>query len=142
MKKIEFNTNPVSKTPAEYVKLQDAYVAEKGIRVGTWKEIGYLMKNSNNFFYCDKSSACASGDNANGKANESSSFDDYDFTAYWTATNVATLNDCNAGKDWNLTTSGNSSSGGLVTYTASVDGQTTAGGDCEVLTPNFLKLAR
>ncbi|MBO4827928.1 MAG: hypothetical protein J5534_00560 [Fibrobacter sp.] len=30
-----------------YVKLQDAYVSEKGTAVGSWKQIGYLMKNSN-----------------------------------------------------------------------------------------------
>ena len=30
-----------------YVKLQDASVSEKGTAVGSWKQIGYLMKNSN-----------------------------------------------------------------------------------------------
>ena len=29
------------------MKLQDAYVSEKGTAVGSWKQIGYLMKNSN-----------------------------------------------------------------------------------------------
>ncbi|WP_176421993.1 hypothetical protein [Fibrobacter sp. UWH1] len=41
------------------MKLQDAYVAEKGTRVGNWKEIGYLMQNTSNFFYCDLAADCA-----------------------------------------------------------------------------------
>ncbi|SHK29068.1 prepilin-type N-terminal cleavage/methylation domain-containing protein [Fibrobacter sp. UWH5] len=125
----------VGPAAGEYVKLQDAYVAEKGIRVGNWKEIGYLMQNSNNFFYCDKSADCAQGDNTDGKANSNGSFKDYDFSANWTATSVATLNDCKAASNWGLETAGNSSNGGLVTYTASVTND-----DCEVLTPNFKQL--
>ena len=34
-----------------YVKLQDAYVAEQGTKVGTWKDIGYVMRNTTNFYY-------------------------------------------------------------------------------------------
>ena len=45
-----------------YVKLQDAYVSEKGTAVGSWKQIGYLMKNSNNFYYCG-AATCAAGSN-------------------------------------------------------------------------------
>ncbi|SHG33391.1 hypothetical protein SAMN05720766_101222 [Fibrobacter sp. UWH9] len=131
----------VSKSSPTYVKLQDAYVAEKGIRIGNWKEIGYLMKNSSNFYYCDQAAgtACTASNNGDGHGT-TGTFNEYDFTVTWTATNVATLNDCPAGKNWSLTTSGNSSAGGLVTYTATVDGASTAGGDCEVLTPNFLRL--
>ncbi|SHG32264.1 prepilin-type N-terminal cleavage/methylation domain-containing protein [Fibrobacter sp. UWH9] len=132
----------VGPAAGEYVKLQDAYVAEKGIRVGNWKEIGYLMKNSSNYYYCDqaKGTACTSGNNRDGHGS-TGTFVDYDFTATWTATNIATLNDCNANSNWSLTTSGNSSAGGLVTYTATVDNQdNVAGGSCEVLTPNFLRL--
>lgn len=43
------------------MKLQDAFVAEKGTRVGNWKEIGYLMQNTSNFFYCDLAADCAGG---------------------------------------------------------------------------------
>lgn len=137
MKKNDINTNPVSKTPAEYVKLQDAFVAEKGIRVGTWKEIGYLMKNSSNFYYCD-AATCDASTNAAGYG-AASSISDYVFASTWTATNIATLNDCDQKSNWTLTTSGNSSAGGLVSYTAKVDGATgkTGAGNCAVLTPNF-----
>ena len=117
------------------MKLQDAYVAEKGTNVGNWQQIGYLMNNSSNFFYCDLGT-CAAGNNANGYATEADV--DGGYAATWTATNIATLNDCAANSSWSLATSQNGSSGGLVLYAATV----TKGddGDCDVLTPNFKKL--
>lgn len=126
----------VGPAAGEYVKLQDAYVAEKGTRVGTWKEIGYLMNNSSNFYYCDASS-CAKGDNSTGYGKQT------EVTAYvanWAATSIATLNDCAAGKSWTLLTSQNGSAGGMVKYEAKVDGSQDQTNDCLVLTPNFLKL--
>ena len=119
-----------------YVKLQDAYVAEKGIRVGNWQEIGYLMKNTSNFYYCDKASACGSTDNSDGYAAKGT-ISDNTYQAYWTATSLATLNDCPASSDWNLTTARNGSAGGMVTYTASP-----TSGNCYTLTPSFDKFAR
>jgi len=126
----------VGPAAGEYVKLQDAFVAEKGVRVGNWKEIGYLMKNTSNFYYCDKASACGASDNTDGYAAQGSVADE-NYVAYWTATSLAVLNDCAKGSDWNLTTAQNSTSGGTVTYTA-----TPTSGDCYVLTPSFDKLAR
>lgn len=127
----------------EYVKLQDAFVAEKGVRVGNWKEIGYLMKNSSNFYYCDAAAgtACTSALNASGYG-ATASVADGTYDAVWGATNVATLNDCVSGKKWQLVTAQNGTAGGMVNYTATVDGASTAGGDCEVLTPNFLKIGK
>ena len=119
---------------ASYVKLQDAFVAEKGIRVGNWKEIGYLMKNSSNFYYCDLASGnCAAASNSDGYAAKGTIADN-NYVANWQATNIATLNDCAANNNWKLTTSQNSTSGGEVLYAASV---TT---DCGILTPSFEKL--
>lgn len=128
----------VGPAAGEYVKLQDAFVAEKGIRVGNWKEIGYLMKNSSNFYYCDANQSCK-GSNASGYG-ATVSVADGTFEAYWTATNVATLNDCVADKNWTLKTAQNGTAGGMVTYEATIDGKKSTGEDCEVLTPNFLKL--
>ena len=122
------------------MKLQDAFVAEKGVRVGNWKEIGYLMQNSSNFYYCDKVSDCTSGDNSDGYAAKASIADE-SYTAYWTATSLAVLNDCAKGSDWNLTTAQNGTAGGMVTYSVTGAGATPTG-DCGVLTPNFAKLAR
>jgi prepilin-type N-terminal cleavage/methylation domain-containing protein len=124
----------------EYVKLQDAFVAEKGTRVGNWKEIGYLMKNSSNFYYCDASSGnCAATSNSTGYAG-TASIGDGTYSAWWRATNIATLNDCTANKDWTLQTSQSGSSGGIVLYEAKINAQQSATEDCAVLTPNFLKL--
>ena len=128
----------VGPAAGEYVKLQDAFVAEKGIRVGNWKEIGYLMKNSSNFYYCDKSS-CAASDNSDGYASKGT-INDNVYETTWSATSLATLNDCAASKSWSLATAQNGSAGGMVTYEATIDGAKSATGDCAVLTPNFLKL--
>lgn len=127
----------VGPAAGEYVKLQDAFVAEKGIRVGNWKEIGYLMKNSSNFYYCDAASGnCQASSNTTGYAGTASVADN-NYVATWRATNIATLNDCAANSNWTLVTARNGSSGGMVTYTA-----TPTSGDCFVLTPNFDKFAR
>lgn len=131
----------VGPAAGEYVKLQDAFVAEKGIRVGNWKEIGYLMQNSSNFNYCDNAvgTACTKTNNSDGYASQTSIADD-NYNTTWQATSVATLNDCAAQKSWTLYTEQNGSAGGMVTYEAKIDGSTSATGDCAVLTPNFLKL--
>lgn len=122
----------VSKSSPTYVKLQDAFVAEKGTHVGSWKQIGYLMKNSNNFWYCGAAS-CAentNGDGYGGQADITS-----DFTGgVWTAHNFATLNDCQGGDNWKIVTSPNGSTGGTVLYTATVTA------NCEPLTSNFTLL--
>lgn len=123
------------------MKLQDAYVAEKGIRVGNWKEIGYLMNNSSNFYYCDNAvgTACASTNNSDGYAGKGTIAND-NYNSTWQATSVATLNDCAAGKSWTLYTEQNGSAGGMVKYEAKINGQQSSTDDCAVLTPNFLKL--
>lgn len=127
----------VGPAAGEYVKLQDAYVAEKGTRVGNWKEIGYLMKNTSNFYYCDASSGhCTSSTNSDGYATKGT-INDGTYAATWKATNINVLNDCTANSDWTLVSAGNSSSGGVVTYTASP-----TSGDCYVLTPSFDKFGR
>ena len=126
----------VGPAAGEYVKLQDAYVAEKGDRVGSWKQIGYLMKNSNNFYYCDAADCGTGTTNANGYGSETdiTTADSYTLPNAWAAKNKTTLNDCVVATNWNLATSGNSSNGGLVTWTATTN--------CSELTPNFSNLAR
>ena len=127
----------VGPAAGEYVKLQDAFVAEKGTRVGNWKEIGYLMKNTSNFYYCDKSDGhCTSTLNGTGYG-ATASIGDGTYAATWKATNVAVLNDCAKDNDWTLTSAANGTTGGTVSYTASP-----TSGDCFVLTPSFDKLAR
>ena len=119
------------------MKLQDAYVAEKGTTVGNWKQIGYVMKNSSNYYYCGASASAQTCDDAAGYGSTSTTTYDA-YVAYWTASSKATLNDCQANSVWSLTTSANGSSGGMVLYAAAVTGG--PDGNCDVLTPNFLKL--
>ncbi len=106
-----------------YVKLQDAYVAEKGTHVGNWYEIGYVMKNSNNFYYCNKATgSCQADDNDNAEYSKAtaSTTESTGWAQYWNATNIATLNDCAANQNWNLATSQNTSVGGAALYKATV----------------------
>lgn len=119
------------------MKLQDAFVAENGTHVGSWFDIGYLMNNSSNFYYCNAASgtACTSTNNADGYlGTKTTKGTPTDYVASWTATNIATLNDCAANSSWNLTTSQNGDEGGIVLYAATVSK------DCDILTPNFKKL--
>ena len=128
------------KNASTYVKLQDAYVAEKGTTVGGWQQIGYVMKNSSNFYYCGVSASAQTCDDANGYGGTSDITTDT-YTAYWTASSKAALNDCTAGSVWSLTTSQNSNSGGLVLYEAAItQGANSVTGACKTLTPNFEKL--
>ncbi len=127
----------VGPAAGEYVKLQDAFVAEKGTRVGNWKEIGYLMKNTSNFYYCDETTGHCDGTKNGSGYGATTSISDGTYAVTWKATNVAVLNDCAANNDWTLVSATNGTTGGTVSYTAS---PTT--GDCYVLTPSFDKLAR
>lgn len=119
------------KKAATYVKLQDAYVAEVGTHVGNWAQIGYVMNNSNNFNYCGTDATCGTTANV-GKAGTDGTAVTSGYVAYWTATNIATLNSCKGGSDWKLVTSQNGSQGGLVLYDAT--------NPCADLTPNFSNL--
>lgn len=114
-----------------YVKLQDAYIAEVGIAIGSWKTIGYNMPSSSNFDYYDGSTK---GINATASTVSLTA----GLAPAWQAINVATLNDCAANSKWQLDVSQNGSTGGSATYEAKITGG--AGGDCEMLTPNFKAL--
>lgn len=90
-----------------YVKLQDAYAAERNA-AGGWKLIGYTKPASNNFTYT------GSIDEANTVALTSLSN-----TMGWQAQNVPALNECtaNAGCTWKVTLT-NGSVGGQIKYHA------------------------
>ena len=128
----------VGPAAGEYVKLQNAFVAEKGAYVGSWFSIGYSGPGTT-----------TSGNSGSGKAGESvssnftyaggSSFK-ADTTAIpatateaWTASNRAKLNDCIAGKNWIMSVSSGTSAGEL-TYAPTFG---TGGDNCKVLTPSF-----
>ena len=101
--------------------MQDAYVAETGVYYGSWELIGYSMPTSSNFDYGGYKGA-----------NEKTSIT-IAKTDAWTATAKATLNDCPKDSKWGIDIAANSSTGGSVVYTASLQNQS----QCLSLTPNY-----
>ena len=110
----------VGPAAGEYIKLQDAYVAETGVYYGSWRLIGYTMANSSNFNY-------------SGTVSDKTSISEA-ATYAWKAEAQATLNECSSGV-WGLDIAANSATGGSVIYQATITGGTT--GNCLPLTPNF-----
>ncbi len=120
-----------------YVKLQDAYVSEKGDKFGSWKIIGYNMYNNSNFDYYESGTKVGSK-GVNESAAESTSLPDAE-TIVWGASNIAALNDCSvtdgaSGAGWQLMLKKNADNGSSVVYKA------TGAANCLLLTPSFEKL--
>ena len=111
-----------------YVKLQDAYVAEQAA-MGSWKKIGYAMKNGDSFNYtgalADDNTVLVASLDATG-------------TLGWTATSKVKLNDCVNASTWTIKVYQATSSGaeGMVGYKTNISAQ-----NCSDLTPSFGKLA-
>lgn len=125
----------VGPAAGEYVKLQDAYLAEKGDSLGSWQKIGYNMFNNSNFDYYEDGTKV--GDKGYVADNASASLETGKANA-WGAANKATLNDCPipaSGASWKLAVSKNDEIGGSAVYEA-----TTVDNNCESLTPSFAKL--
>lgn len=136
------------------MKLQDAYAAESNA-LGTWKVIGYSMPASSQFNYTEGTSltitctsgtaneektACLDTKDSEGKVTAAGVVGSSKNEEAWTASNIAQLNDCTAGKNWiigaEVSVAGTSTTNaGSVVYTPSVNG---AG--CTALTPNFTKI--
>ena len=127
----------VGPAAGEYVKLQDAYVAESGDYIGNWTAIGYSMPSETSAFkfadpytYDDKNSAAVPTSKQ----------------LLWSAEAKAALNDCTKGSKWGLF--GISGSGNGLNWdtgiglgsTAPVAG--TLASQCQILTPQFDKLNR
>lgn len=123
------------------MKLQDAYVAEKGDFTGTWQQIGYTMFNNSNFEYGEGGAisceAGASGCKGYPTVEAREATDAFAETNAWYAKNKTALNDCAAGTSpvWTISTVANGTTGGSVLYEAKVSST-----DCENLTPSFTKL--
>lgn len=119
------------------MKLQNAYIAEKGNLLGNWFEIGYSgpgnetkaksgngSSESTNFKYSEETGA------ANKTADETGFIG-------WKAANKAKLNSCDGDGStfhWTMKVAAGSAAG-EVTYTPDLASDTD--GECEVLTPNF-----
>ncbi|MCQ2053848.1 MAG: prepilin-type N-terminal cleavage/methylation domain-containing protein [Fibrobacter sp.] len=114
----------VGPAAGEYVKLQDAFVAEVGTGIGAWDKIGYKMDNSTAFAY--------GGFTGNTTVELTAGKKDG-----WTATANGALNDCKANSTWGLNVVANTSAGGTVVYEATMSDKA----HCEGLTPNFKRLS-
>ncbi|SHL56220.1 prepilin-type N-terminal cleavage/methylation domain-containing protein [Fibrobacter sp. UWT2] len=120
----------------EYIKLQDAYVSETGLYVGTWSTIGYTMNGETPAFkYEDVLSV---------PQNKVST--DIPTTAgkAWKATAKVGLNECDKGSTWVLYLSTGANGNGL-TWGAGVKDATSGEAAvldmddaCSVLTPQFV----
>lgn len=129
----------VGPAAGEYVKLQNAFIAEKGDSVGNWFSVGYSgpgtmtksatsnsTSKSVNFIYSEAVGAAIK------------QLTTSEITG-WTADNLAKLNDCAAHTTagtgtWKLTMKAGNSAG-EITYSPDGDG-----GDCQVLTPTFANI--
>jgi len=108
------------------VKLQDAYIAENGDYMGTFKQIGYEMDKTTNFEY---TTAISSSDTTKTALKSTANA--------WKATSQTALNECKKGSSWSLKIDASSTGNGAA-WTASMGDQT----NCEALTPRFLDLTR
>jgi len=113
----------------EYVKLQDAFIAENGNVVGQFNKIGYEMSSNGPFQYNDKV--------ANTDANTSTLSAHGTAVEAWEAKSKVALNDCTTGQTWTLKTESANNGNGAKWTTAMSDDT-----HCGVLTPRFGDLAR
>lgn len=122
---------PHLKNAISYVKLADAYAAEKEA-IGTFSQIGYVPPGTKQ--------------QAGGYLTTTFSYTETqqgDEGAYtnevWTATAQGKMNDCAANSTWTVTTTltaaENTATTGTLTHVAAVNGD-----NCEVLTPSFTKI--
>lgn len=120
----------------EYVKLQDAYVSETGLYIGSWKAVGYTMNTSTpSFTYADAKTDYVS-ESASIPAAGSG-------VKVWTATAKVGLNDCTADSQWALYVAKAGDKTGLnwgagVKKGAATGASTDMDADCSILTPQFI----
>ncbi len=117
----------VGPAAGEYVKLQDAFIAENGNVVGEFSQIGYEMSSNGPFTYSNK----VSGDQTKHTAALSTTAADA-----WEAESKVALNNCATGSKWTLKVQLADNGNGAAWTT------NTLSADCEVLTPRFGDLAR
>jgi len=131
------------------VKLQDAYVSETGLYIGSWKAIGYTMDGATpSFYYSDVQSYTDESVAIPSQA-----------APVWSAVSKVALNDCKAGASWTLPPLKSGTQSGLSWGAAIKQGSGTAPTDagaakaitasgvelessCSVLTPQFINFRR
>lgn len=112
----------VGPAAGEYVKLQDAYIAENGDWMGGFGQIGYEMGETNTFTYTSgitEKTSLAAADDA------------------WVAASKTALNNCAKGATWTLKLAPSSTGNG-----AAWDYEMSDATNCLILTPRFADLKR
>lgn len=130
----------VGPAAGEYVKLQNAFISEKGDSVGTWYLIGYNGPGewtSGNDAKTKGRTAGAQTESTNFTYTDGMTPDALDkLTSAVTGVtihNKAKLNDCDAGDNWTVAVKAASSgAAGEAEYVSTV-----VGSGCDALTPNF-----
>ena len=118
----------VGPAAGEYVKLQDAFIAENGDYMGDFTAIGYEMQNTTTFSYTNGVQV-ANGVHTAALAAQA---------AAWKAKSLVALNDCTKGTEWQLDLDKSSSGNGAkweAKYSANES-------KCSILTPRFKDLTR
>ena len=128
----------VGPAAGEYVKLQNAYIAETGDQLGNWFYIGYkgpgdvTTKGSKTAAEVSASTNFVYTGDITGSVTLSSTG-----VVGWKAANKAKLNDCNGDSstwNWQIKVASGSAAG-EATYTPVI-----GSADCEVLTPSFASI--
>ena len=127
----------VGPAAGEYVKLQDAYIAETGTKIGDWTAIGYAMNGETPAFKYN---------NATGTTWTLHSADiPTEAAKMLVVTAKVGLNDCSIGSSWVLWAKQNGAGNGI-NWGASIKkggvsaASTDMDADCDVLTPQFKNL--
>ena len=120
------------------MKLQNAYISEKGDSVGNWYKIGYNGPG-------EWTTSATAVSTAKGAATKSTNFTYTDGlapaqltgleeTVALTIANIAKLNDCVNGDNWTVSIEAGASgtAAGEAVYTSEIKGT-----GCDALTPNF-----
>lgn len=128
----------VGPAAGSYVKLQNAFVAEKGDSVGNWFNIGYVGPGTTTTAGSAKAASVSKSTNFQ-YTGAITDIQQLTSTAVigWEASNLAKLNDCAAGAGstypWTMSLASGTAAG-EVTYSPKV---TDTAGECKVLTPSF-----
>lgn|SRR5574344_220364 len=120
----------IGPSAGEYVKVLNAYVAEKD-SVDSWYKIGYKPAGSGSSNSYKTTTFTYTG--AISKAQVTTTTTD----KAWLATSNVKLNDCAASGTWDIKLVGAGSVGGEISFSNTVSST-----DCEMLTPSFTKIGQ
>jgi len=126
----------VGPAAGEYVKVMNAYVAEKD-SVSTWANIGYKAPGTASGSVFSTTTFKYTGAVTATKAVTAAAQN-----GAWEAASKVKLNDCALGSVWSINIANASADGGEISYAAFAGAATSNLADCEMLTPSFTKIGQ